>query len=246
MKKSFIAGLVVAFFAASYLVFAQGIGGGGPGVTGGLTPVMPFTVYPNSVCLDATNQDTCLVRDAANTLALKNGTNIQAFRIHGSSTVYASITTDSVGSVIFGTTGTNYWQIDSNHNFLPVNAAVVAVGSSANPIAGLWLTGSLNLGTTMAFSSTAPTISSGFGTSPSIVSGGTATSFRVNVGTGGTATSGVVGMPAASNGWNCFVTDQTTANVNTRQSASTTTSVTFGTTAAWTASDILIATCAAF
>jgi hypothetical protein len=58
----------------------------------------------------------------------------------------------------------------------------------------------------LLISSTAPTISSGFGTSPSIVSANSTASFRVNVGTGGVATSGVVGLPtAAGNGWSCTV-----------------------------------------
>lgn len=94
-------------------------------------------------------------------------------------------------------------------------------------------------------SSTDPTISSGFGTSPSIASAAGSATFRVNVGTGGVATSGVVGMPAASTGWNCTVQDMTN-NTATRQTASTTTSVTFTAAAAWAASDILLATCFAY
>lgn len=97
----------------------------------------------------------------------------------------------------------------------------------------------------MLISSTAPTISSGFGTSPSIVSSNGTASFRVNVGTGGAATSGVIGLPTATNGWNCQVADMTT-NVATRQSASTTTTATFTAAAAWTASDILTVSCFAF
>ena len=92
---------------------------------------------------------------------------------------------------------------------------------------------------------TAPTISSGFGTSPSIVSSNGTTSFRVNVGTGGVATSGVVGLPAATTGWNCQVTDFSN-NTVTRETASTTTTVTVTAAAAWAASDILIFNCAAF
>lgn len=95
-------------------------------------------------------------------------------------------------------------------------------------------------------SSTAPTISSGFGTTPSIVkSNGTAV-FTVNVGTGGTATSGVIGLPTAANGWACGVTDQTTNAKTTFQSANTVSSVTVTATAAWTASDILLFRCDAF
>lgn len=94
-------------------------------------------------------------------------------------------------------------------------------------------------------SATAPTISSGFGTTPSIVTPNGTETFRVNVGTGGVATSGVIGLPTAANGWNCQVTDTTNNNV-TRETAFTTTTVTVTAAAAWVASDILIFNCAAF
>lgn len=104
--------------------------------------------------------------------------------------------------------------------------------------------GILNV-STLLFGSTAPTISSGFGTSPSIASNNGTTTFRVNVGTGGTATTGTVGMPTASTGWNCVVQDFTN-NTVTRQTGGTTTSVVVTAAAAWAASDILIFNCAAF
>lgn len=97
----------------------------------------------------------------------------------------------------------------------------------------------------LLLSDTAPTIASGFGTSPSIASSNGAAVFRVNVGTGGSATSGVVTMPTASNGWGCVVQDQTTAQP-TRQTATSTTSVTVTASSAWTASDILVFVCAAY
>lgn len=89
------------------------------------------------------------------------------------------------------------------------------------------------------------TISSGFGTSPSIV-GGSPLAFQINVGGGGAATSGVIGLPTAKNGWVVKCDDVTTPNTNvTRQTASTTTTATLtnynwtSTPAAWTASDKL-------
>jgi hypothetical protein len=95
-------------------------------------------------------------------------------------------------------------------------------------------------------SATNPTISSGFGSSPSVPSGNGATTFRVNVGTGGVATSGVVAMGVtAATGWNCQVVDFTT-NTVTRETANTTTTVTVTAAAAWAASDILIFNCAAY
>lgn len=104
----------------------------------------------------------------------------------------------------------------------------------------------------LVWSDTAPTVSSGFGTSPSINSSNGATTFRVDVGTGGSATSGVLAMPTATAGWNCIVADPT-ANKSTKQTAGGTTSVTVtgyegsGTTAtAWTASTLLKFHCAAY
>lgn len=98
---------------------------------------------------------------------------------------------------------------------------------------------------------TAPTISSGFGSSPSIASSNGTATFRVNVGTGGTASSGVVTMPTAGFGWNCFAADITNPGINdTKMSASNTTTVTLtnynsttGAAVAWTASDIIAVAC---
>lgn len=106
----------------------------------------------------------------------------------------------------------------------------------------------------LAVSATAPTISSGFGTSPSVTANNGTAAFRINVGTGGTATNGVVGLPTAANGWNCFASDVTTPGTGhtIKQSAGTTTSATLtnydnaGSPVAWTASDIIIVNCMAY
>src|SRR5882724_8320562 len=97
---------------------------------------------------------------------------------------------------------------------------------------------------------TAPTISSGFGTSPSVADNNGTGAFTINVGTGGVATSGVIGLPTATTGWHCLANDRTTTSATvyiTKQtnSALSTTSCTIGnfTTAgaagAWAASDLL-------
>lgn len=108
----------------------------------------------------------------------------------------------------------------------------------------------------LSASSAAPTIGSGFGTSPTVPFNNGTSAFTINVGTGGVATSGVITMPTASaNGWVCHVQNQTAvlANVGdarTVQIASSTTSVTVenqtistGAVLAWTASDILVLSC---
>lgn len=123
---------------------------------------------------------------------------------------------------------------------------------SANPRVSTLL-----LGANLALSSATPTISSGFGTSPSVTAG-TAAAFRVDVGTGGTATAGVIGLPTAATGWNCYVENVTATAANamdqrTVQTSSTTASATVenqtvstGAALAWSASDVLAVSCVAF
>lgn len=106
-------------------------------------------------------------------------------------------------------------------------------------------------GTPLFASSATPTISSGFGTSPSVTASNGSIAFRIDVGTGGLASTGVIGLPTASTGWNCYLADITTpASYITDQTASTTTTAsvtnysrTTGLETAWTASDILAVSC---
>ena len=112
----------------------------------------------------------------------------------------------------------------------------------------------LTLATTY-ISGTAPAIFSGFGASPSIVhSNGTAV-FTINVGTGGTATSGVIGLPRAMNGWAVHCDDITTQSTSvfvTKQTATSATSATLTQYSAaavatpWAASDVLVCQAAAY
>ncbi|MGH9421748.1 MAG: hypothetical protein ACRD3J_17350 [Thermoanaerobaculia bacterium] len=112
----------------------------------------------------------------------------------------------------------------------------------------------LDLGA-QGYSNATPTISSAFGTAPSVTAG-KVSSFRVNVGTGGAATGGVIAMNfTAPTGWNCQVSDVTAAAANVadftdRMVSSTSTTVTVrhntvstGAVLVYTASDILELTC---
>ena len=99
----------------------------------------------------------------------------------------------------------------------------------------------------------APTIASGFGTSPSITTSNGTEAFTINVGSGGSATSGVITLPVSNSGWVCTVTDITTQSATvfiTKQIGSSTTSVTIanfntsGAQAPWAANDILSVSCA--
>lgn len=114
--------------------------------------------------------------------------------------------------------------------------------------------GAVQTGAGITFSPTAPTISSGFGTNPSIVANNGTAAFTVNVGTGGTATGGVVGLPTATTGWACSAADITTpASFVTVQTATAATTATFanyarttGLLIAWTASDVLSVQCVGY
>lgn len=95
-----------------------------------------------------------------------------------------------------------------------------------------------------------PTIASGFGSSASVVTG-TTDAFTVNVGTGGTASSGVITMPASVNGWTCAAINSINPSTsNTIAVPTSATSITLqnygrtaGTLAAWTASDVITVSC---
>ena len=125
----------------------------------------------------------------------------------------------------------------------------LASGDSFNLVLG-----SLRFANVVAFSGTAPTIASGFGTSPSIASSNGSVAFTINVGTGGTATAGVITLPAATTGWVVHCLDITNgATAVTVQTAGTTTSATIsnfsrttGLLTAWAASDIIRCTATAY
>lgn len=180
-----------------------------------------------------------LTTHVSGTLAATNG-----------GTGFASYTT---GDLIYANSSTSLARLAD----VAVGSVLVAGGVGTAPA---WSTGpqvaSLKLGANLLLSSTAPTVGSGFGTSPVIT--GTASSFRINVGTGGTATDGVLTLPTATTGWNCHVDNLTATAANrgdqrTVQTASTTTSVTIqnqtistGVALAWTASDVVSGLCAAY
>ena len=98
----------------------------------------------------------------------------------------------------------------------------------------------------------AATISSGFGTSPSLVSSHSS-AFKVIVGSAASGV-GVVTLPTVTNGWKCSCEDITSnASITVGQTAFTTSSATFqaysrtlGTTTSFTASDVLAFVCLPF
>lgn len=164
-----------------------------------------------------------------------------ALNVKGSGAGYTNL-------VSANTTGTNYSAT------LPANTGDIAETNLAQTFSARQTFNSGIGIVNLAVSGSAPTISSGFGTAPSITASNGTAAFRLNVGTGGTATSGVIGLPTATNGWNCFASDITTPATGhaIKQSAGTTTSATLtnynnaGVATAWAASDILIVNCTAY
>jgi hypothetical protein len=144
--------------------------------------------------------------------------------------------------VIHSTGALNAMQLSGNTNFSAVPGSTLTLKHNGVQ----WYEKS------RSFNGAAPTVASGFGTSPTITANGTAT-FRVNVGTGGTATGGVLNMPSATNGWNATVRvfNPTATNLlqSTELTASTVSSITLtnyvdstGVVTAWPASTVLIVT----
>lgn len=207
-----------------------------------------------------------------------NGTNASSVSALKSRGTNASPSVISSGDGIFsfigyGFDGTNYILSGAltlvstgtiGTNIVPSIWSLATSNASGSLVAAFQVDSSQNtnilvaqqLNSKLIMSATAPTISSGFGTSPSITANGTLT-FRLNVGTGGTASSGVIGLPTASTGWNvtCVVFNPTATNLlhTTSQTASTTSSATItnyltstGAATAWPASTVLIVTAVAY
>jgi hypothetical protein len=79
----------------------------------------------------------------------------------------------------------------------------------------------------LAISGTAPTIASGFCTSPAVSASNGTAAFAITIGTGCAASTGTVTMPAATTGWACHIVNVTTpATNNPKQTGGTTTTVT--------------------
>lgn len=104
----------------------------------------------------------------------------------------------------------------------------------------------------LAWGSAAPTIGSGFCTSPTIPNANGTVAFEINVGgTGCAGSTGVINMPTANLRWRCDFTNisNPATNVPSQTTASTNTvsvtnySRTTGIASNWTASDIVVASC---
>lgn len=192
-----------------------------------------------------------IVQTSASSVAFEsgpNGSTNPVFRIVNNTASQAdgvSVTGLAAGN------GTTFTALSSGSNsgftFTPKGTGNLVLTSGTAKVPGL-------LFTNLADSATAPTISSGFGTSPSVPTNNGTVAFTINVGTGGTATNGVIGLPTATNGWVCWGADLTTQSTTVfflKQIASSTTTATIanyntaGAQAAWAASDMLSVSCRA-
>lgn len=134
-----------------------------------------------------------------------------------------------------------------------VSAGVVGVGTGgAASTAGTLALNQINMGSALLVVKTAPTLTSGFNTSGGSISANNGTAaFRVTVGTGAGTNTGVIGLPTAATGWNCYVENVTRAAqvTVTTSSASSVTVTNYGTTftaGAFTNSDVLQFSCFAY
>lgn len=171
--------------------------------------------------------------------------------INGTTAVYP-FKFSSVGTLTVGTTGSNGIGLSGTSTcFQSANAGCYLLESDGVVGVNSGVLSLMNGGSgSMVISTTAPTVTSA-GTSPSVVANGSVT-FRVNVGTGGTATTIVMAMPTATTGWNCSGSNLTAAAANRNptgvllQQSSTTTSATIqyqtvatGVALAFVASDVV-------
>jgi hypothetical protein len=132
------------------------------------------------------------------------------------------------------------------------SATVLNVNTTSS-IVDVTALGAIGTGNTW-ISNTAPTIASGFGSTPSVANNNGTAAFTINVGTGGSATSGVVTMPSAAHGWSCSAVDSTTpASFVEAVLPTSATSITIdnysrttGLAIAWTASDVLAVQCTGY
>jgi hypothetical protein len=188
------------------------------------------------------------------------GNNTAFNAIDGSGVVHPLLKVDSSSIVYYygnagvrtveSVPGLNYWFNGSANSQIFMVSGLYAVGTQPSQVAqSASYAAFYNIALTqMLMSRTLPTVGSGFGTGAFVAAGNGTAVFTVNVGTGGTATSGVISLPTAAQGWGCTCADTSTTSATvfmTKQTASSTTSCTVGNfntsgvAAAWASTDYL-------
>jgi hypothetical protein len=120
---------------------------------------------------------------------------------------------------------------------------LVTVGGGSNKVN---IGSPLEVSGDLVISTSPPTVTSGLGTSPTVTAPSTA-AFRIVAGASGTpATSLVLALASAADGWVCTVTDQTTPTTVGHETGNTVSSATFTFNAAPSNSDVLLFQCGGF
>lgn len=222
--------------------------------------VSVFTVKANGIISGATTGTTLTIGTGSGTasgaiLSTSNSISGGGFALYPTSVTptannYALVGATGVtelnvasgGTIYIGVNGGASQTITSALNTMSLPVSIAA--SQSYQVAGKVLT-----------VATAPSIASGFGSSPSIVASNGTAAFTVNVGTGGAASSGVITMPTATTGWLCVATPSGApqAAAVTYSAPTSTTSITLtnytlttGIGLAWTASLVLEVHCAGY
>lgn len=174
--------------------------------------------------------------------------------------------TREAGNTIAGALQAGTWQVETNS--VTSGQLMVGAGGGVQPTGLTTGTGvqtalshAINTAggpiapANILYSTSAPIITSGFGGgTPTISAPNGTAAFRVTIGTA-VGSTGVLGMPTAATGWNCYANDITThtaANSQVVQTAGSASSVTFtgysdiAGAATWVAGDIIAISCFAF
>ncbi len=168
------------------------------------------------------------------------------FRKNGAYTGYIG----ADGQYLGGTSANFMIGANSNFSLYTNNSGSTALTidtASAAVFAGSVGMPSLKLGSNLAISSTAPTVSSGCGSVSTPTFGTNPTAFSWSLTMGSTpGTSCVLSLPTAANQWICSVTDITTlADITTQTTPLANNAATFKPQVAWGASDVLTGSCTA-
>lgn len=107
-------------------------------------------------------------------------------------------------------------------------------------------TNNISAGAHLLISVTAPTVTSGAGTSPSVTASNTAAFLVTEGASGSPATALVMAMPSASTGWACTGIDESSASITSRETAYATNSVTITFSSAPANSDKILFQCGGF
>jgi hypothetical protein len=166
-----------------------------------------------------------------------NAPNVPAF-VSSSGGLPGGVTRDMQCNVsgVLGACDTGNFTINSStHQMSAASIALTNLYSS---------TGMGDSNSLASLSFTAPTVSAGFGTSPTVTAGSRAVAFEISVGSS-PGTTGTITLPTAATGWVCFAQNMTAAIV-VRQTARSTTSATFTFASTPTAADKIVGHCAGF